>query len=154
MRKPCTGANLADLEKRIQQLEDVEAIRNLIASYGPAADRGDADAVSDIWWEDGEYDVGGFGVSKGREAIAGLITGEFHQQLMIEGCAHVLSPHEISIVGNHADAVGYSTVFRKVDGVFEAWRVSFNQWTFEKRGKEWRTILRVNRPVEGLTNDS
>ena len=153
MPKRCTGANLADLDARIQRLEDVEAIRNLIASYGPAADRGDADAVSEIWWEDGEYDVGGFGVSKGREAIAALITGDFHQQLMAGGCAHVLSPHEISVDRNGAQASGYSTVFRATNGGFEAWRVSFNRWTFEKRGDDWRTILRVNRPVEGVKND-
>ena len=147
MRKPCIGANLADLEDRIGPLEDAEAIRNLIAGYGPAADRGDADAVANIWWEDGAYDVGGFGVSKGHEAIAALITGDFHQQLMAEGCAHVLSPHEISVDGNKAEATGYSTVFRKNGDGYDAWRVSYNEWTFEKRGDEWRAALRINRPV-------
>ena len=140
--------NLADLEDRIRRLEDAEAIRNLIASYGPAADRGDADAVANIWWEDGEYDVGGFGVSNGRGAVAALITGEFHQQLMAEGCAHVLSPHEIRTDGDRATATGYSTVFRKRAEGYEAWRVSFNEWTFAKRDNEWRAILRVNRPVD------
>ena len=135
-------------EKQLEILAAKEAIRNLIGSYGPAADRGDAEAVANIWWKDGEYDVGGFGLSKGREAIAALITGEFHQQLMAEGCAHVLSPHEIRIDGDRATAAGYSTVFRKKAEAYEAWRVSFNEWTFEKRGNEWRAILRVNRPVD------
>ena len=120
MPKRCTGVNLAELNTRLQRLEDMETIRNLIASYGPAADRGDAEAVANIWWEDGAYDVGGFGVSQGHAAIAALITGDFHQQLMAQGCAHVLSPHEISIEGNRAVAEGYSTVFRKTDSGFEA----------------------------------
>lgn len=154
MLRRCIGVSLADLDARIQYLEDMETIRNLIASYGPAADRGDAEAVANIWWEDGAYDVGGFGVSMGREAIAALITGEFHQQLMAEGCAHVLSPHEVDVDGNRAAAVGYSTVFRKSDDGYEAWRVSFNRWIFERRGSDWRATLRVNRPVEGRLDDS
>ncbi len=149
MPKLCIGVNLADLEDRIQWLEDAEAIRNLIAGYGPAADRGDADAVAKIWWQEGEYDVGGFGVSKGRDAIAALITSEFHQGLMAEGCAHVLSPHDVSIDGNTAHAEGYSKLFRKSGDGYEAWRVSLNKWIFEKRDGEWRALSRVNRPVEG-----
>jgi len=149
MPKPCIGVNLVDLEERIQRLEDTEAIRNLIASYGPAADRGDAEAVANIWWEDGEYDVGGFGISKGHEAIAALIAGDFHQKLMAGGCAHIHSPHEVSVDGNYSEAEGYSTMFRKTDDGFEAWRVSYNKWAFEKRGPEWRALSRFNRPVEG-----
>ena len=149
MPKRCIGANLADLEDRIKRLEDAEAIRNLIASYGPAADRGDSDAVAAIWWEDGAYDVGGFGVSRGRDEIAALITGDTHQQLIAKGCAHILSPHEIDLDSARATATGYSTVFRKSGDSYEAWRVSFNEWTFEKRGNEWRTLLRVNRLVDG-----
>ena len=138
---------MADLADRIGRLEDIEAVRNLIASYGPAADRGDAQAVTDIWWPDGEYDVGGYGVAKGRQEIAGLIASETHKALMAQGCAHILSPHEITINGTSAEASGYSTVFRKIDTGFEAWRVSYNEWKFEKRDGEWRATLRVNRPV-------
>ena len=85
-----------------------------------------------------------------KAALIALITGDFHQQLMAQGCAHVLSPHEISIEGNRAVAEGYSTVFRKTDSGFEAWRVSFNRWIFERRDDDWRATLRVNRPVEGV----
>lgn len=153
MPRRCTGGNLADLNARIQRLEDTEIIRNLIASYGPAADRGDALAVADIWWEDGAYDVGGFGLSRGREAIAALISGDFHRQLLGQGCAHVLSPHEITVEGDRAQAEGYSTVFRKIEGGFEVWRVSLNRWVFERRDGDWRATLRVNRPVEGRQDD-
>lgn len=64
-----------DTNSRIGRLEDIEAIRNLIASYGPLADSGDAAGVAALWTEDGEYDVGGYGIAKGRMAIAALIDG-------------------------------------------------------------------------------
>jgi uncharacterized protein (TIGR02246 family) len=138
---------MADLAERIGRLEDIETIRNLIASYGPAADRGDGRAAADIWWPDGEYDVGGFGTAKGWDAIAALFTGDTHRALIEQGCAHVLSPHKITINGTSAEASGYSAVFLKTDTGFEAWRVSYNEWKFEKRDGEWRATLRVNRPV-------
>jgi hypothetical protein len=54
------------VEARLQALEDREAIRELIASYGPLADSGAADALSQLWVEDGRYAVGGMGEAKGR----------------------------------------------------------------------------------------
>jgi len=37
------------LEERLQALEDREAIRALIARYGPLADSGDAAGVAALW---------------------------------------------------------------------------------------------------------
>jgi len=48
---------LAVLEQRLRRAEDELAIARLMASYGPLADAGDADAVAGVWAEDCEYDV-------------------------------------------------------------------------------------------------
>lgn len=154
MPKPCTGANLADLERRIGLLEDAKAIRNLIASYGPLADCGDAEGVAALWSETGAYDVGGFGVAKGRRAIAALITGDMHRALMAQGCAHVLSPHRVDVDGDQAVATGYSTVFRKTGDGYEVWRVSANRWELSRQPDgSWLVDLRINRPVDGSPLD-
>ena len=63
-------ARLVTLETQLTELQDREAIRNLIASYGPLADCGDADRVAGLWQDDGVYEVGGFGASQGHAAIA------------------------------------------------------------------------------------
>ena len=42
---------MADLEQRLRALEDREAIRNLIASYGALADCGAADELAALWNE-------------------------------------------------------------------------------------------------------
>lgn len=135
---------------RIRRLEDIEAIRNLIAAYGPLADSGDAKGVAALWSENGAYDVGGFGVANGHSEIAALITGETHQNLMAQGCAHILSPHHIVLDGESAIATGYSTVFRKVGDSYEPWRVAFNRWELKRQAEgKWLVERRVNRPVDG-----
>lgn len=143
-------ARLATLEARLTELQDREAIRNLIASYGPLADSGDAVAVAALWHDDGVYEVGGFGASQGHEAIAALIDGATHRQLMQDGCAHLLGPVHIRIEGRRAIAVGHSCVLRHHDDGFAAHRVSANRWELTKDADgTWRVSRRCNRLLDG-----
>ena len=137
------------LEERLQALEDREAIRNLIARYGPGADCGDAAGVAALWAEDGSYSVGGMVDAQGRSEIAALMTSDLHQSLMAEGCAHVLGPVAIDLQGNSAIARGHSVVFRKTANGFEAWRVSANRWELERATDGWQVRRRVNAPLDG-----
>ena len=102
---------LPTVEERLSALEDREAIRSLIASYGPLADNGDATGVAALWTEDGSYAVGGMAEAKGRSAIAALIHGDTHRALMAAGCAHLLGPVAIDLDGDRAVARGHSVVF-------------------------------------------
>jgi len=61
--KTLTGAQ--SLARRITALEDQEAIRDLLARYGPLADAGDCAGAAALWTEDGVYEVGGFGEYRG-----------------------------------------------------------------------------------------
>lgn len=137
------------LEGRLQALEDREAIRNLIASYGPGADCGDAEGVAALWAEDGSYSVGGMVDARGREEIAALMTSDLHTSLMAQGCAHVLGPVVIDLDGNTAIARGHSVVFRHTGSGFEAWRVSANRWLLERRSVGWRVVRRENALLDG-----
>lgn len=136
-------------EERLRALEDRAAIADLLASYGPLADSGDAAGVAALWVEDGEYAVGGFGTAKGHDAIAALITGPVHRDLMAQGCAHILSPHVIRLDGDHAEATGYSVVFRRDGDGFTPYRVSANHWTFARTPDGWRVQRRDNAPLNG-----
>lgn len=144
-----TGEQVAALAARVQVLEDREAIRDLIAAYGPAADRGDARRAAALWADEGEYDVGGFGVQRGRAAIAGLLEGEAHSALIAAGAAHVLSPVEISLRGDEATAWGYSCVFRWTGTEFIAHRIAANYWELRRGAAGWEVLRRVNRLLDG-----
>ena len=50
-------------------LADMLAINNIIVSYGFYVDLCDAEAVANLWTEDGEYSVEGLASWKGRQAL-------------------------------------------------------------------------------------
>ena len=44
-----TDDRLAELEQRLQRIEDERAIERMIASYGPLVDACEANAVAELW---------------------------------------------------------------------------------------------------------
>ncbi len=140
---------LDELSARVRELEDREAIRNLIASYGPAVDRGDSMGGAEVFADDGAYDVGGYGVHRGHAALAALFDANVHQSLILNGAAHFLSPMRIELHGDAAVAVGYSVVFTWADGAFKAHRIAANRWKLARVGGVWRVTLRINRLLDG-----
>ena len=134
---------------RIQRLEDGEAIRNLIASYGPLADAGDAKGIAALWTEGGSYGVGDFGEAKGSQQIAMLIDSDRHQNLMQQGCGHILTSPHISLDGDKATATNHSVVFLNMGDSHQAWRVSANRWQLVRTADGWRVQHRENRPLTG-----
>lgn len=140
---------MADLEQRLQALEDREEIRQLIASYGPLADCGAAQDVAALWSEDGRYGVAGFADASGRDEIAGLIDGAYHQQLMADGCAHLLGPVAIDLSGDSATARGHSVVLRWNGAAFEVLRVAANRWALARIEGRWQVTRRDNALLQG-----
>jgi len=137
------------LEARLQALEDREAIRDLIARYGPLADSGDAQGVAGLWAEDGVYAIAGFGEAKGRAEIAALIDGDNHRQLMADGCAHVLGPVAIDLNDDSATARGHSLVLRWTGSAFEVHRVAANRWELARGVDGWQVTRRDNALLQG-----
>ena len=138
-----------DISARLRALEDREAIRELIARYGPLADAGDGEAIAAMWTEDGSYGVGGMGEVRGRAAIAGLMASPTHRGLMADGCAHLLGPVTIDLDGDRATARGHSVVFRHSGGSFAPWRVAANRWDLVRTDTGWRVRHRENALLDG-----
>src|SRR5437660_11290801 len=69
-------ARLERLERRLQALEDAEAIRNLKARYAALCDaQYDADGIAMLFMEDAVWESPGLGRFEGREAIRGFFRG-------------------------------------------------------------------------------
>lgn len=148
---PTTAAvDVAALAARLQRVEDVLAITQLVARYGPAADLGDADAVAGIWTDDGVYEAQPWGRWTGREAIAGMIGGG-HQEMIRAGMAHVLTTPHVEVDGDDARAWNHALNVRWDAENDRFWiaRLSANEWTLRRVDGDWRVVHRTNRNMDG-----
>ncbi|MGC2523820.1 MAG: nuclear transport factor 2 family protein [Stellaceae bacterium] len=69
-------ARLERIERRLQALEDAEAIRNLKAHYAALCDsQYDADGIARLFTEDAVWESPGLGRFEGREAIRSFFRG-------------------------------------------------------------------------------
>ena len=96
---------LEDLAKRVQLLEDREAIRDLILAYGAAHDGRDYRTFASLFARDGEW-VGGLGTAKGPEAIFELMNRTIGHNPRPEGSGtfHLMTNERIRIDGDSASA--------------------------------------------------
>ena len=69
-----SSMDMEELAKRLQVLEDIEAIKKMKAEFHALCDEGytDLDGIMDFFVEEGVWDGEAFGTYKGRAAIRAL----------------------------------------------------------------------------------
>lgn len=149
-RQTTSDVEVAALAARLQRVEDLLAIGQVVASYGPTVDFGDADTVTALWAEDGVYDAAPHGRWEGREAIAGMINGG-HQLGIRAGMGHALTPPRIEVDGDTARAWNHALNIRWDAGNdrFFVGRFSANEWLLRRVDGTWRVVERINRNLDG-----
>ncbi|WP_156686892.1 nuclear transport factor 2 family protein [Mycobacterium sp. Marseille-P9652] len=142
--------DLDDVAARLRRLEDDRDIRQLIASYGPAVDAGDADATARLWASDGVYDVDGWRM-EGRDAIHAMVSSSAHQKLVAKGCCHFLGPCVVTVTGDEAVAVCESLVLvRDADNdAYRAWRATAHHFALRRIDGRWLITTRTSRLLDG-----
>lgn len=136
------------IEERLQRLEDVVAITQLVASYGPLVDAGEAERVADLWTEDGVYDVDEYYMGN-RAEIGAMVRSDAHQGLIGNGCSHFLGPPHVTVDGDRAVAVCESVLLvRHGDRVFPA-RIGANHFELVRTTEGWQTTRRTTRGLDG-----
>ncbi len=142
-------ATAAALTARVQQLADEAAIGQLIARYGPAVDSGSAAAAAALWAEDSVFAASPHGAWTGHDEIAGMVNGDGHQALILNGATHVLTAPLISVDGDEATAWNYALNIRwdAAEDRFWVARVSANRWDLRRRSGRWEVTHRVNRAL-------
>lgn len=136
------------IEERLQRLEDVQAITQLIASYGPLVDAGEADRVADLWTEDGVYDVEDLHMTS-RADVAAMVRSDAHQGLIGTGCSHFLGPAHVSVDGDRAVAVCESVLLVHHNGRVLPARIGANHFELVRTTDGWRTTRRTTRGLDG-----
>ena len=142
---------LTELRARVRALEDVVALHQLVARYGPAVDSGSADAAASLWTDDGVFDVPPYAVWTGHDGIASMVEGEGHQALIHGGAAHVLTAPRVVVDGDQARAWNYALNIRWAPDEERFWigRVSANEWRFVRQDGGWRAESRLSYTLDG-----
>ena len=148
---------IADLIRRVRHLEDRAAIAQLISSYGPSVDSGSAEPTAALWSSDGMYAFSASEMSDevvvldGAAAIAAMVDGPGHQEIIRGGAAHVLSAPHIVVSGDSAGAIAYSLLLRRdASGTgFVVARMGANRWDLERDAGGWSVRRRTQSMLDG-----
>jgi len=143
-----TDEQLADVQRRLQRIEDERAIERLIASYGPLVDAGEADATAQLWATDGTYDVEGWPM-RGRDDVAAMVRSDAHQGLIGRGCCHFLGPAVVTVDGDDAVAVCESILVVHRGEGFTIWRAGANHFRLRRIDGRWQIVARTTRTLDG-----
>jgi hypothetical protein len=144
------NVRLVRLEQRIRHLEDVQAIQQLIGSYGPAVDSGMHRVSSGLFEEDGVYDVDGR-IYQGHDEISSVVLVGNHQVWMERGCGHLNTLPLVTIDGDTAVALCYTqlSIHDSVTDLFQVQRVSANKWDLIRTEDGWKVKTRTIRRLDG-----
>jgi hypothetical protein len=88
------------VEQRLQHLEDVEQIRELLVAYGANFDKREYTAYGNLFAKDGEWVGGAQGTQsyKGPAAISAMVE-KGYQPTVFPGSYHIMSSFHIDITG-------------------------------------------------------
>lgn len=141
-------ARLGTLEERLRRLEDERAVARVVAAYGPLVDGGDAERVAALWEPDGVYDVDEL-LMTGRAQIEAMVCSAAHQGWITGGCAHLVGPPHVTVIGDDAVAVCHSLMVVHQDGAFVLRRATANRWRLHRTADGWQVTERTNRVLDG-----
>ena len=150
---------LVDLERRISELENERAIRDILARFGYVMDFGGIDEFVDLFTTDGAIDIS-MGVSYGEHAVSERWEGSDRlREFLVDpegrwdktwygNVMHVQGNNlEITITGDQALATGYALSLISRDGSLSIIGASANRWHLQKAWGRWRIKERKLRAV-------
>jgi SnoaL-like domain len=140
---------VSSTEERLRRLEDQLAIYQLVCGYGYAVDGLNADALGEIYAEDGVYEVSDRGVFEGRAGIQAITRRPGHLELVGGGAAHISTLPFVVIDGDRAVATCHTMVARHGDDGFYIGRLSASRLELERVDGRWYIKRRTNEMLTG-----
>lgn len=141
--------NLASFEARLQRIEDMFGIYNLISGYAPAVDSRSNLEAAQLWTEDGIYSLSGIGHYEGHAGIKSMLDGEVNQLVMSNGGAHVLSLPYVILDQDKAVATNTGRIYFREGDRHTGYRVVASRWECVRTSEGWRVKKRYNELYTG-----
>ncbi len=137
---------VAELQKRVRHLKDIDALRNLKAEYAAACDDNyDADRLAALFADDATWESAGLGRYEGREAIREFfrgISGHF-----VFALHYGLNP-QIEVDGDTARAGWYLFMPCTVGDTGEAmWRAGLDEEEYIRVDGRWMYRSKKSAPI-------
>lgn len=140
----------SSIERRLQALEDQQAIYQLVCGYGYAVDGCNAEAVGSFYAPDGVYAVADMSPFEGRERIAAITADTGHLGLVAGGCAHMSTLPFVVIDGDRAVATCHTMVMLNGENGFYPFRLSASRLEFSRKPDGgWQIDRRQNYLLDG-----
>jgi ketosteroid isomerase-like protein len=139
-------ARLERMERRLQALEDAEAIRNLKARYAALCDdQYDADGIAALFTEDALWESPALGRFEGREAIRGFFRGA--SGIFSFAIHYSLNGH-IKVDGDSARARWYLFMPCTMTAGNQAlWRAGIDHETYARVDGSWMFRHKRSEPL-------
>jgi ketosteroid isomerase-like protein len=140
------AGRLDRMERRLQALEDAEAIRNLKARYAALCDdHYNADGITALFTEDAIWDSPGLGRFEGREAIRAFFRGA--GEIFSFAIHYSLNGH-IEVDGDTAQARWYLFMpCTLAEGGRPLWRAGIDHERYTRVGGVWMFCYKRSEPL-------
>ena len=134
------GSGKDPVEKRLQRLEDIQAIKTLLIRYGRNLDSQNIEAYSKLFAEDGTW-TGGMGSATGPAAIRKMVEDGIAQMKpgIFDHAFHIMSSMDIQVDGDTATAWSrWTWVIAGEDGKPHTERAGHYEDTLVRVNGEWK----------------
>jgi uncharacterized protein (TIGR02246 family) len=137
---------LERMERRLQALEDAEAIRNLKSRYAALCDDNyDADGIAALFAEDATWESPGLGRFEGRDAIRRFFQGAAG---IFSFAIHYSLNGQIHVDGDTARAQWYLFMpCTMADGNRAMWRASIDRERYRRVDGSWLFSEKCSQPL-------
>jgi ketosteroid isomerase-like protein len=129
--------SLADLEKRLQAIEDIEEIKKLHQNYVNLMDNLQYETVLDLFTEDGVVEIRNSGVKKGRKELSDVYIGILAKRrgdTRYDG--HMAIEPDITVDGNGAK--GTWIIYMLFSKPVIQWVQGKNECEYRKENGKWK----------------
>ncbi len=141
---------LETLKRKVQLLEDKEAIRDVLVRYAFTSDLHRTENFLKLWTDNLIFnaDVAGkVDVVKGKDELRKHTSGRLRETVPIR--AHLQVDYHIEVDGDTAVATGYQLIPQRWEGGYGIWTCSMRQFRLQRVDGRWLINEAISRLIGG-----